>query len=341
MWLNQKKEQQQDISSVLSSLDSNGIELSINELIQYQNKASLIDLAARKSLHGQMSGNYLSRSKGRGMEFDEVRHYQNGDDIRAIDWRVTARTGKTHTKIFREEVERPVLVATDLSSSMLFGSQLLFKSVQAAHLAALVTWHAKGRGDRIGGIVFNEHKHSELKPRSRKEGVLHYLHSLVETHQHTLLFESNHPTEIVSSEQLHESANKAFEENCARLRQLAKPGSLVYLITDGNHINQETIRHLSHISRHCELVVCLVSDPLEHDLPTSKYKMNVAVTDGQSRQQLLIGDPASAKKYHQQANILVQQKQDLLLKAGGRILHFSSGQTLEQQLTDGVESWKR
>jgi uncharacterized protein (DUF58 family) len=342
MWLNQKKEQkQQDISSVLSSLDSNGIELSINELIQYQNKASLIDLAARKSMHGQMSGNYLSRSKGRGMEFDEVRHYQNGDDIRAIDWRVTARTGKTHTKIFREEVERPVLVATDISSSMLFGSQLLFKSVQAAHLAALVTWHAKGRGDRIGGIVFNEHKHSELKPRSRKEGVLHYLHSLVETHQHTLSLENNNPTEILTSEQLHESANKAFEENCARLRQLARPGSLVYLITDGNHINQETIRHLSHISRHCELVVCLVSDPLEHDLPSSKYKMNVAITDGQSRQQLLIGDPASAKKYHQQANILVQQKQDLLLKAGGRILHFSSGQTLEQQLTDGVESWKR
>ncbi len=342
MWFNQKKEQkQQDISSVLSSLASNGVELSINELVQYQNKASLIDLAARKSLHGQMSGNYLSRSKGRGMEFDEVRHYQNGDDIRAIDWRVTARTGKTHTKIFREEVERPVLVATDLSSSMLFGSQLLFKSVQAAHLAALVTWHAKGRGDRIGGIVFNEHKHSELKPRSRKEGVLHYLHSLVETHKHTLSLENNNQTEILSREQLDESANKAFEENCARLRQLARPGSLVYLITDGNHINQESIRHLSHINRHCELVVCLVSDPLEHDLPSSKYKMNVAVTDGQSRQQLLIGDPASAEKYHQQAHILVQQKQDLLLKAGGRILHFSSGQTLEQQLTDGVESWKR
>jgi len=342
MWFNQNKEQkQQDISIVLSSLASNGVELSINELVQYQNKASLIDLAARKSLHGQMSGNYLSRSKGRGMEFDEVRHYQNGDDIRAIDWRVTARTGKTHTKIFREEVERPVLVATDLSSSMLFGSQLLFKSVQAAHLAALVTWHAKGRGDRIGGIVFNEHKHSELKPRSRKEGVLHYLHSLVETHKHTLSLENKNQTEILSREQLDESANKAFEENCARLRQLTRPGSLVYLITDGNHINQESIRHLSHINRHCELVVCLVSDPLEHDLPSSKYKMNVAVTDGQSRQQLLIGDPASAAKYHQQAHILVQQKQDLLLKAGGRILHFSSGQTLEQQLTDGVESWKR
>jgi uncharacterized protein (DUF58 family) len=347
MWLNQKKEQnQQDIVSLLNGIASNGIELSIDELIQYQNKIRLIDLAARKSQHGQMSGNYLSRSKGRGMEFDEVRHYQNGDDIRAIDWRVTARTGKTHTKIFREEVERPVLVVTDLSSSMLFGSQLLFKSVQAAHLAALVTWHAKGRGDRVGGIIFNEHKHSELKPRSRKQGVLHYLHSLVETHQHTLSLQQqgqseSHASSPLSSEQLNDSANAAFEENCARLRQLARPGSLVHLITDGNHISQETIRHLSHISRHCELVVCLISDPLEHDLPTSKYKMNVAVTDGISKQQLLIGDAASAKDYHQQASQLAQQKQDLLLKAGARVLHFSSGQTLEQQLTDGVASWKR
>jgi uncharacterized protein (DUF58 family) len=341
MWLNQKKEQnQQDIPALLNSIASNGIDLSIDELIQYQNKTSLIDLSARKSQHGQMSGNYLSRSKGRGMEFDEVRHYQNGDDIRAIDWRVTARTGKTHTKLFREEVERPVLVVTDLSSSMLFGSQLLFKSVQAAHLAALVTWHAKGRGDRIGGIVFNQHKHSELKPRSRKQGVLHYLHSLVETHQHTALLDKQNQNELLSSEQLQAKANSAFEENCARLRQLARPGSLVYLITDGNHISQETIRHLSHISRHCELVVCLVSDPLEHDLPASKFKMNVTVTDGNSRQQLLIGDTASTKKYHQQASELVQQKEDLLIKAGARILHFSSGKTIEQQLTDGAISWQ-
>jgi uncharacterized protein (DUF58 family) len=342
MWLNQKKEKnQQDIANLLSSVLSNGIELSIDELIQYQNKTRLIDLAARKSQHGQMSGNYLSRSKGRGMEFDEVRHYQNGDDIRAIDWRVTARTGKTHTKIFREEVERPVLVVTDLSNSMLFGSQFLFKSVQAAHLAALVTWHAKSRGDRVGGIVFNQNKHSELKPRSRKQGVLHYLHSLVETHQHTLSIEQQKHLEHLSIEQQHDSANAAFEENCARLRQLARPGSLVYLITDGNYISQETIRHLPHISRHCELVVCLISDPLEHDLPNSKHKMNVTVTDGNSRQQLLIGDEKATENYHQQANERVQLKKDLLLKAGARVLHFSSGQTLEQQLTDGVASWKR
>ncbi len=186
MWLKQKKQAQPvDTKSILAKILSTGISLSINELIQYQNKASLINLSASKNMQGQMSGNYLARSKGRGMEFDEVRHYQNGDDIRAIDWRVTARTGKTHTKLFREEVERPVLIATDLSTNMLFGSKLLFKSVQAAHLAALVAWHAKDRGDRVGGIVFNQQQHSELKPRSRLQGVLHYLHTLTTCHQNS------------------------------------------------------------------------------------------------------------------------------------------------------------
>ncbi len=189
MWFNKKKQKaaKKNTEQTLTSILSNGIELSIDELIQYQTKTSLINLAASKDLHGKMSGNYLARSKGRGMEFDEVRHYQNGDDIRAIDWRVTARTGITHTKVFREEVERPVLIATDLTSNMLFGSQLLFKSIQAAHLAALVAWHARSRGDRVGGIVFDQYRHQELKPRSRQQGVLHYLHALVKSHQNSLL----------------------------------------------------------------------------------------------------------------------------------------------------------
>jgi uncharacterized protein (DUF58 family) len=369
MWFNQNiKQTVQDVSSTLAGIASDGISVSIHELIQYQRKSSLINLAARKNQQGRMSGNYLARSKGRGMEFDEVRHYQNGDDIRAIDWRVTARTGKTHTKLFREEIERPVLVATDLSSSMLFGSKLLFKSVQACHLAALVTWHAKNRGDRVGGIVFNQQQHSELKPRSRKQGVLHYLHTLVETHKKTLASQDSSISSdadntlkqgagsLISDNQSsdnqglsnntlgnnnQENAISAFDNNCARLRQLAKPGCLVYLISDGHNVGPEAIRHLSHISRHCELVVCLISDPLEHDLPTSKQKMTVAVTDGISRQQLTIGDNQSAKQYHQQAQEINNQKEDLLVKAGARVIHFSAGESLEQQLTSGDNSWIR
>jgi uncharacterized protein (DUF58 family) len=359
MWFKQKTTRNKHDSSInncqsqLASIYSNGVELVMAELLNYQNKTALIDLAARKNIQGQMSGNYLSRSKGRGMEFDEVRHYQTGDDIRAIDWRVTARTGKTHTKLFREELERPVLIATDLSASMHFGSQLLFKSVQAAHLAALVAWHAKNRGDRLGGIVFNQQDHLELKPRSRKEGVLHYLHSLTTIHlaQHKAQYSSSENTgqaETSSSDDKSPIKKHYFSDNCARIRQVAKPGSLVYLITDGqllkqasNTDQQDALRHLTQISRHCELVVCLIDDPLEQALPASTLKLNVTLTDGENRQQLTLGDSKTAATYQDQASIINEQCLQLLTTAGARIINFSAGQTLEQQLKAGAKFCKQ
>ncbi len=335
MWFKQAEQvlDQKNVTQLLKDLQSNGIDLSIEELIPYQTKTSLIDLAASKNLHNKLSGNYLSRMKGRGMEFDEVRHYQTGDDIRAIDWRVTARTGKTHTKLFREEVERPVLISTDLTPSMKFGSQLLYKSVQAAHVASLVAWHVKSRGDRIGGIVFNQHQHCELKPRSRKEGVLHYLHALCQIH--------NANDTLTEANESKTTEHNAFEDNCARLRQLARPGSLVYLITDAQQLSKDALRHLSEISRHCELVVCLITDPLEHQLPQSTSKLNVALTDGEQRIQLTLGDKNTITDYQQQASELFKQREQALSKNGARIVEFCAGQSLENQLKNGVNSWSR
>ncbi len=355
MWFNPLKKKsneskEDNCQSMLASIDSNGINLSMKELLLYQSKTALIDLSARKNIHGKMSGNYLSRSKGSGMEFDEVRHYQTGDDVRAIDWRVTARTGKTHTKLFREEVERPVLIATDLSESMFFGSLLLFKSVQSAHLASLVAWHAKLRGDRIGGIVFNQNLHMELKPRSRKEGVLHYLHALTNIHD--------------KRNQIKTENSNYFESNCARIRKLAKPGSLVYLITDAQQIGlspkptfssatsadvstkkqtdvktieENALRHLTQINQHCELVICLIVDPLEQKLPESKSKLNVTLTDGTNRQKFTLGDKKTAHNYQQQASIINKKRYDLLMKTGARVIQFSSGETLEAQLKNGAQ----
>ncbi|PKI18008.1 DUF58 domain-containing protein [Colwellia sp. 12G3] len=347
MWFNRQKKSSSNsldnevTQSLLAGLYSNGIDLSMQELLQYQSKSRLIDLAGKKNIRGKQSGNYLSRSKGRGMEFDEVRHYQTGDDVRAIDWRVTARTGKTHTKLFREEIERPVLIATDLSQNMHFGSKLLFKSVQSAHLAALVAWHAKSRGDRIGGLVFCDDQHIELKPRSRKAGVLHYLHALTTLNNQ----KQQKPIEVNNSalddeKSLNQSVTTPqhhFDQHCARLRHLAKPGSLVYLITDGYALRDEknaphALRHLSQISKHCELVICLISDPLEQALPESNLKLAVTITDGQSRQQLTLGDNNTAEQYQQKAFAQGEKMQLLLQSAGARVIHFTAGDTLEQQL---------
>jgi uncharacterized protein (DUF58 family) len=279
------------------------------------------------------------------MEFDEVRHYQTGDDVRAIDWRVTARTGQTHTKLFREEIERPVLVATDLSQNMHFGSKLLFKSVQGAHLAALVAWHAKTRGDRIGGLVFCDEQHIELKPRSRKAGVLHYLHALTTLNNQRQQKTVQENSSLLDDEQPLNpggiSGQIHFEQHCARLRHLAKPGSLVYLITDGHALRDEkncahALRHLSQISKHCELVICLISDPLEQALPESTLKLAVTITDGQKRQQLTLGDNNTAVQYQQKALEQGEQMQSLLQSAGARVIHFSAGDSLEQQLKYGA-----
>ncbi|WP_440875527.1 DUF58 domain-containing protein [Thalassotalea sp. PLHSN55] len=314
----------------LASLNSNGVNLSIDELIPYQSKTSLINLYPTRHLRSKKSGNYLARSKGTGMEFDEVRHYQTGDDIRAIDWRVTARTGKTHTKLFQEEVERPVLIATDFTASMLFGSQLLFKSIQAAHIASLVAWHAKSKGDRVGGIVFNQLSHQELKPKSRQKGVLHYLHALVQLHQESI--EQQFGSKAQQDKLNFEHSSTSFEQNCFRIRQLARPGSLVYLITDGHSITEEALRHLSHVSRHCELLVCLVSDQLEHALPQTSHNLNVAISNGKTRQEFNLANQKTSQQYQEHANIRHQNTQSLLSKAGARVICVDAGSSIENQL---------
>ncbi len=118
---------------------ANGVTLTLEELLQYRTQ-SVRWLPPAQSLWSQMSGNHTSRQKGRGMDFMEVRQYQPGDDIRSIDWRVTARTGKAHTKLFAEDKEQAVILYLDLSSSLHFGSKYVLKSVQLAHFASVLIW---------------------------------------------------------------------------------------------------------------------------------------------------------------------------------------------------------
>ncbi len=172
-----------NVQAQLDKLQSNGVSLSTAELLRYQQLAKLFSLAPKRMPQAKLAGSYLTKHKGRGMEFDEARHYQPGDDIRAIDWRVTARTGKTHTKVYREERERPVFLFCDYLPSMAFGTQLLTKAVQAAHVSSLISWSAAARGDKVGALVFNQQQHKEIKPLTRKKAVLHVCHELMALHE--------------------------------------------------------------------------------------------------------------------------------------------------------------
>ncbi|MDU0355517.1 DUF58 domain-containing protein [Paraglaciecola aquimarina] len=307
----------QDIAKWLAKHHCDGINLSIKELIHYQSKTGLINLSPRKTVQAKLAGTYLAKTKGRGMEFDEARHYQPGDDIRAIDWRVTARTGKTHTKLYREEKERPVFVLTDLSSSMQFGTQLLFKSVQAAHLTALIAWAARKRGDRIGGLVFNQNQHIECKPFTRQKAVLSLLNSMIKIQQ------------LPPQEQ---SPQVTLADACARIRRLAHPGSLIFILSDFSQLNDLTKQHISQLSRHCEVIAYPISDPFEHQLPKVKMSQKVSLTDGQNRQQIVLGEKETEKQYSLQHQSHFEGIKHKLKQCKVQVIEIDAGQPLSTQL---------
>jgi uncharacterized protein (DUF58 family) len=277
-----------NVQAQLQKLLSDGVNLSTGELLRYQQLAKLFSLAPKRPPQARLAGSYLTKHKGRGMEFDEARHYQPGDDIRAIDWRVTARTGKTHTKVYREERERPVFLFCDYLPSMAFGTQLLTKAVQAAHVSSLISWSAAARGDKVGALIFNASQHKEIKPLTRKKAVLRVCHELLELHGQSQI---QHPNS--------NDDKQAFADACARARRLARPGSLVYLVSDFQHLSPQAIGHLNHLTRHCEVRAVVINDPIEHTLPRMTNTQPVSVSDGVNQQQWILGDAREHEVYRQ------------------------------------------
>ena len=234
--------------NTVDSADTNErVTVSLKSLVNLAGVAVRLDLH-HSSINASQSGGYLSRFKGRGMEFDETRLYQPGDDIRSIDWRVTARSGKTHTKLYREERERPVFISVDYRTTMQFATRGVYKSVQAAKLAALLAWTAQQHGDRIGGQIFSADGCQELKPQNGKHSVLRFFNALVKQNRSV-------------------QSDLSLQQVIARLTQHARPGSLVYIISDFRGMDHQTENHLAKLARHCDVVLILVYDPLESHLP--------------------------------------------------------------------------
>ncbi len=213
-------------------------------------RAIALDVLRVKSLQ---TGAYVSHFRGRGMEFDESRPYQPGDDPRSIDWRVTARSATAYTKLFREERERPVLVVVDLRSSMHFATRGCFKSVNASRVAALLAWAAHHRGDRLGGLIFGDTTHRELKPRLGRRAALRFVHQL-----------ADHPD---WSNRGTSKGTDPFAQAMSALRRVARPGSLIVVISDFTGFSRTVQSYLSAVAHHNEVLAVFMNDPLERKLP--------------------------------------------------------------------------
>ena len=250
-------------------MKGDGIHLTADELIALKPRCQALRLPMRQPAASALAGAYRSRYRGRGVDFLESRNYQPGDDIRNMDWRVTARTGRPHTKVFQEERERPVLVAIDASPSLFFGTRRRLKSVAAGELGAAIAWAAVRRGDRIGGFLFAPGRHRELRPAGGRRGAMRVIQSLVDW--------LNPEQGLQGSDEA--EAAEPLSVVLERVRHTVRPGSLIIVISDFFSLDEDCNRHLSRLRQHNDVIGCQVLDAAEEHLPTGRYP----ITDGQDR----------------------------------------------------------
>ncbi|MDX2504924.1 MAG: DUF58 domain-containing protein [Gammaproteobacteria bacterium] len=254
---------------------SRATHIDLQGLIQLRFQSAHLSLGSQRKAYSSLAGNYSSPFKGRGVNFDEVRPYQPGDDFRIIDWNVTARTDKVHTKVFKEERERPVFIIVDLSSSMYFGTRHCLKSVTAAKAAALIAWAGADNHNRIGGLVFNDSTHMEMRPKGGHQGVLRFLKLMTDFHnknshnQHSTDGKQQDKSNSFSAIQSDElNSNRLNTELLfARIQKVIQTGSIVLLASDFKNTNEEITKHIRHIARHNDLLMTHIYDPLETELP--------------------------------------------------------------------------
>ena len=256
-----------------------------------------------------LAGGHKSRFRGRGMDFDQVRIYQPGDDVRSIDWRVTARTQVPHTKIFSEERERPILVISDLRGPMFFGSQRL-KSVVTCEISAALAWAGLAANDRAGGLVFGSQQQVDIKSRRSHHAVLQFIHALHE-----------YSSQLLEPQPDRYSLGDILEES----RRFILPGSTVFIVSDFHDLDSSCERHLFELARHGNLNFCHVYDNIETELPPPSL---YAVTDGQQRTML----DSSNKQLRQQFVDAFSQRSQHLRKLSEQLsaglLSFNSAENV-------------
>ncbi|MEA3411919.1 MAG: DUF58 domain-containing protein [Pseudomonadota bacterium] len=222
----------------------------LDDLLELRHKARTLGLASHHLVNSRFSGLYASVFRGFGLDFEEVREYREGDDIRNMDWNVTARTNLPHLKIFREEREREVMICVDAGVHMNFGTRGTFKSVQAARAAALLGWAANNHHDRVGGLLFGREGIEYFRPERGRRGLWRLLHGL------------SRPPE--------EGGNAGSGEITDALLKLARgsgTGSLVFVIGDFNRDCSDLERPLGHLRQRHSVMLLPLDDPADSAIP--------------------------------------------------------------------------
>ncbi|MBE9635478.1 DUF58 domain-containing protein [Salipiger mangrovisoli] len=269
----------------------------------------------RQPAQSVLNGRHASRLRGRGLNFEELRDYLPGDDIRAIDWKVTARTGKPHVRVMTEERDRPALIVVDQRMSMFFGTRRAMKSVTAAEAAAMTAFRILDQGDRVGGIVFGDELLAEVRPQRSRAALNRFLTALAEAN-HLLHAEAPNVAPIGLTEVLRAVA------------RIASRNHLIIVLSDFDGIDAETDRIVSGLARHNDLILVPVTDPSAGEIPAG---LKLIVTDGELQAEIDTAVPGTRKGLVEMSKGRLGEVLDWQRRFGVSILPLSAGEeTLPQ-----------
>lgn len=247
--------------------------VSLGQLMALQFQTRGLSFVARQPQGSILAGNHASRLRGRGLNFDELRRYQPGDDLRHLDWRASLRTGKPVIRTFTEERDRPALIVVDQRMSMFFGSVRSFKSAVAAELGALVAWMVFNAGDRVGGLVFNDERIDSVAPLRSRKRVETLCSRIVQ--QNVALSASNPDHE----------ADGQLDKVLQQCLALAGHDHLICIVSDFAGAGDRTLQLMRQLSAHNDVIALQVYDPLALNVPDTGHLM---VTQGQLQVELAV-----------------------------------------------------
>lgn len=238
-------------------MERDGVHVTTEQLVALEACARDLTFVQKAKSHQQLAGRMQSAMRGRGLTFEELRDYLPGDDIRNIDWRVTARTGKPAIRVYTEEKERPALIVVDQRINMFFGSRRSMKSVTAAEAAMLCAWRILGSGDRVGGFVFNDETIEEVRPHRSREAVIGFADTIARQNA-TLSAGYSHPP-----------SPSALDKVVDHVGSIAHHDHLVVIVSDFDGHTDATRHAMLRLSASNDVVCLLVYDPFLLELPTS------------------------------------------------------------------------
>lgn len=224
----------------------------IDDLLELRHRARSIGFASHHRVNSAFSGLYASVFRGSGLDFEEVREYREGDDIRNMEWHVTARTDAPHLKVFREERERSVMLCVDNGPHMNFGTRGTFKSIQAARAAALIGWAAHTQHDRVGGLVFGDPQTrlSYFRPNRGRRALWRLLQAL----------------SLPRGEGL--CQGDPLSDALQKLNRGIPTGSLIFIIAAFDREIENLEYSLGRLQQRHAVVLLPVDDPAEKDIPS-------------------------------------------------------------------------